>query len=179
MHQWLPINPLRVSKFARKWELKHLIQSAVRSILCIRHNNGNISLSSSSLVPPGSIVLIFCHRRIDSIPGISSTPLDVSSRLNRVIEISIREDGSVCCIPRSAQSTLSFDTERAVCGFNKRVMDVCTICVREGSVGAFPCCYATATTTEGEQRRLNPQGAEPIQEVCLAGDSAVVHIRIS
>jgi hypothetical protein len=82
MHLCLPINPLRVPELARKRKLEHLFQSAVSCILLIRHHNRNIRLNSASQVPPRSKILILRHRRIDTVPRVSSTPLDITSRLN-------------------------------------------------------------------------------------------------
>lgn len=58
-------------------------------------------------------------------------------------------------------------------------MDVSAIGVGERGVCAFPGCYAAAAAAEGEEGRLDPEGAEAVEEVCLAGYGAVVHVCVS
>lgn len=151
MHLRLPINPLSVPEFAREWVLEHLFQSAVRSILRIRHDKRDVSLRSTSSIPPRPIVLVLRHCRIRPNPWISRTPLNIATRYNRVIQISVCEYASVTCIPRSSQSTLANDIKRAVCSKNRRVVDVSTVMVYKSGVCAFPGCDAAAAVAEGKE----------------------------
>lgn len=85
----------------------------------------------------------------------------------------------MACIPRSPQSTLSNDIKRAVRSPNKRVVDISTIMIYECSVCAFPGSDAAAAVAEGEERGLDPQGTEAVEEVCLSGYGAVVDVCVS
>lgn len=58
-------------------------------------------------------------------------------------------------------------------------MDVCAVGVGERGICAFPGCDAAAAAAEGKQGGLDPEGAEAVEEVSLAGYGAVVHVCVA
>lgn len=173
------INPPRIPKLTRERKLKHLFQRAVRRILLVRHLNRNIRRRRpSTSIEPWSKILILGHRSINTNPRIRFTPLNIPTRPNTIIQVRVCENATVQRIPGPTQSAFAHDGEGGVCGEGGRVVDINAIVVRKGSVCAFPGGDAAAAAAETEKRGLDPEGAEAVEEVGLAGDGAVVHVRV-
>ena len=60
-----------------------------------------------------------------------------------------------------------------------RVVDVDAVRVGKGRVRAFPSSYAAAAGAQGEEGRLDPERAEAVEEIGLAGDDAVVDVGVA
>jgi len=69
--------------------------------------------------------------------------------------------------------------ERGVCFLNRAVDDVDAILVDESGVCAFPGRDAAAAATERDEGGVDPEGAEAVEEVGLAGDVGLRHVGVA
>ena len=88
----LKINPVYVSELPVRWILEDLLDTRVRFILLLRHEQSYISFNAPGEVETGPEVVIFCHGSIVIDAGIRGLPLDVACRADAVIEIAVGED---------------------------------------------------------------------------------------
>jgi len=175
----MSINPSRIPEFSRERILKHLIQRRIRLILLLVHDNANITCQSRSLIPPRPVVLVLRHGGIEVHPWIRSTPFDVPVGLNRIIKITVCEDGTMLSVPRAAQCALAGYGEGRIGFLDVGVVDVDAVFVDKGCVAALPCCDAAAAVTKRDKTGLDPRRAETIEKVCLSGYFVLIEVRVA
>lgn len=82
-------------------------------------------------------------------------------------------------VPRPAERTLARDVQRGISFLYRAVVDVDTVLVLKGRVRALPGCDPAAAAAEEDVTGLNPEGAEAVEEICLACDGGFVHVYVS
>ena len=88
----LKINPVYVSELPVRWILEDLLDTRVRFILLLRHEQSHIPFNAPGEVETGPEIVIFCHGGIVVDAGIRGLPLDVTCRADAVIEVAVSED---------------------------------------------------------------------------------------
>ena len=102
----LVIDPFRVPKRSVERMLKYLLRGRIRLILRVIHHNRDIARSTSTRVPSGPIVVIFCHGGVGAESRICGSPRDIATRFDRVVKVAIGENRAVLSIPGTTERAL-------------------------------------------------------------------------
>ena len=91
----ISINPSGVPELACEWILEHLVGCRVRLVLFLVHDNRDVACGSSSSVETWSIGLVLSHCCICVDAGLRGAPLNVATRVNRIIKVGVSKDGAM------------------------------------------------------------------------------------